>query len=230
MNVLAFDTCLGAVSVAAGCRDAAGTWAVTETFELRTSGHAERLMPMIGDTLRDAGLAYADVDRIAVTVGPGSFTGVRVGVAAARALALATGKPVVCMTSLAVMAAGARRELDERRPLAIAVESRAGMIYFARFDEGGSDGTPLLLEPAAAAARIGNRPTVVVGSAAAAVARECASLGGVCEIALPHLQPRARWLAEKAPDLSPAVVVRPLYLRPPDARNQDDKSLPRVAP
>ena len=91
MNVLAFDTCLGAVSVAVRWQGPGGDWLTRHAHEARERGHAERLMPMIAEVMEDAGLAFSDLDRIAVTVGPGTFTGVRVGVAAARGLALASG-------------------------------------------------------------------------------------------------------------------------------------------
>ena len=137
MNVLAFDTCLGAVSAAVRWRGASGEWQVASRFEARAGGHAERLMPMIAEVMEEAGLAFADLGRIAVTVGPGTFTGVRGGVAAARGLALASGLPVVTATSLAVMAHGAREQLQGRDAdlLAVAVDARRGMVYLEIFDE-----------------------------------------------------------------------------------------------
>ena len=163
MNVLAFDTCLGAVS-AAVCRvDAAGLHVLAEAYEARTTGHAERLMPMIEETVARSGIALGDIDRLAVSLGPGSFTGVRIGVAAARALALATGKPAVGVTSLAAMAHEARQVLGDKakgRLLAVAVDARAGMIYVQLFEDGGATGAPMLLAPAEAAAMIGTRPVV----------------------------------------------------------------------
>src|SRR3954471_2534857 len=110
MNILAFDTCLGAVSVAVRWRGAGGEWLMRHAHEVRERGHAERLMPMIAETMREAGLAFSDICRIAATVGPGTFTGVRGGVAAARGLALASGVTTVGATSLAVMA----HQADER--------------------------------------------------------------------------------------------------------------------
>src|SRR5688572_8430557 len=103
MNVLAFDTCFGALSVAVRCR-AGSEWRQSEGYELRTTGHAERLFPMMQDVLKESGIELAAIDRIAVTLGPGTFTGVRVGIAAARGLAVALSKPVVGVTSLAAMA------------------------------------------------------------------------------------------------------------------------------
>ena len=136
MNVLAFDTCLGAVSAAVRCAERRGDGCCARAYELRTAGHAERLMPMIAEVMAGAGLAFAELDRIAVTLGPGSFTGVRVGVAAARGLALATGRPVVAATSLAVMAHRAAEMLaatgeSAARRLVVAVDARRGMALLA---------------------------------------------------------------------------------------------------
>jgi tRNA threonylcarbamoyladenosine biosynthesis protein TsaB len=131
MNVLAFDTCLGAVSAAVRWKSDRGEWLLREACEARATGHAERLFPMIAGIMDGAGLAMSAIDRFAVTIGPGTFTGVRVGVAAARALALATGKPVVAMTSLAVMAHRARYLLGSAhggRPLLVAVDAGRGML------------------------------------------------------------------------------------------------------
>lgn len=230
MNVLAFDTCLGAVS-AAVCRvDADGLRVLSETYEARTTGHAERLMPIIEETVARSGIELAAVDRLAVSLGPGSFTGVRVSVAAARALALAMGKPAVGVTSLAAMAHEARRALGDRakgRQLAVAVDARAGMVYLQLFEDGGTVSDPMLLTAADAALRIGPRPAIVVGSAATAVAEALA--GGQTEAALVDLQPHARAVAVLAAENMPSGALRPLYLRRPDAKLQGDKSLPRVA-
>ena len=91
MNILAFDSSLNALSVAVA-RRRQDAWQVFHAWEAR-SGHAERLLPMIGEVMAEAGMAFSAIDRIAVTVGPGSFTGVRVGVSAARGLALALRRP-----------------------------------------------------------------------------------------------------------------------------------------
>lgn len=233
MNVLAFDTCLGAVSVAVRLRSPDGLWRMHDASELRERGHAERLMPMIAQVMAEAGLEFSDIDRIAATVGPGSFTGVRIGVAAARGLALATGRPVVGTSSLAVMAAQAAELLGEGcrdRLLAVAVDARRDMVFLQLFDAGTEMDRPVLLAPEDAAALTGARPVIVVGSAAAVVARAIAASGGKAEAALPELQPSARHLALMAGALIPVGPLRPLYLRPPDAKPQDDKSLPRATP
>jgi len=234
MNVLAFDTCLSAVSVAVRWRDANGDWSVREAYEARSAGHAERLMPMLATVMEEAGLAFSDIARIAVTVGPGSFTGVRIGVAAARALVLATGAEAVGATSLAVMAHRARLLLGAAlggRLLAVAVDARRGMVYLEV--AGGPEGAPAgprLLSPTQAAACIGPGPAVVVGSGAGPVAAAVAEAGGQAEALLADLQPHAGALARMAQDLVPARPLEPLYLRQPDVRPQDDKTLPRAQP
>lgn len=224
MNVLAFDTCLGALSVAVRWRDGSGAWRLREAFELRSSGHAERLFPMIAEVMDGAGLAFAAIGRIAVTLGPGTFTGVRVGISAARALALATGKPVAGITSLAAMAHRAEELLGEQvagRQLAVAVDARRGMLYVQSFAAGASETSEaLLLTPEEAAFRIGREAAVVVGSGASAVAAAVRSGGGEAQACLPDLLPHARTLAVVASKLAPTSAVKPLYLRLPDAKPQ----------
>jgi tRNA threonylcarbamoyladenosine biosynthesis protein TsaB len=233
MNVLAFDTCLGGVSVAVRWQSALGEWLLRDRFELREGGHAERLMPMIAEAMQDAGLAFSDLERIAVTVGPGTFTGVRGGVATARGLALASGLPVVGATSLAVMAHGADELLgsrDEGR-LVVAVDARRGMVYLQLFGDAlDRTGQPLLLAPDTVPPLVGLEPVTVVGSGAAAVAAAIVAAGGTAEARLPDLQPHARSLALLAADLTPVSPLRPLYLRPPDVKPQADKSLSRAVP
>lgn len=234
MNILAFDTCLGAISVAVRWRGAGGEWLMRHAHELRERGHAERLMPMIAEAMEEAGLAFADIDRVAATVGPGSFTGVRVGVAAARGLALASGIATVGATSLAVMAHQAGEKLGPARDgslLAVAVDARRGNVYLQLFaGPGDALGPPRLLASEVAAHHIGARPAIVVGSGAELVAGAVRAAGGRAEAALAELQPDARALALLAADLAPTHPLRPLYLRPLDAKPQADHSLPRAAP
>jgi tRNA threonylcarbamoyladenosine biosynthesis protein TsaB len=232
MNVLAFDTCLGAVSAAVRWRGRHGEWLLREAYEARTAGRAERLLPMIAEIVHGAGLAFSAIDRIAVTLGPGNFTGVRAGIAAARAFALATGKPVVGTTSLAVMAHHARELLGaehQGRPLVVAVSASGGMIYAQPFGAAAVEtGEPQLSTPEAVAPGIGPGPVLVVGSGAAAVAAAVQAAGGAAEALLPDLQPHARALALMAYELPALDRVTPLYLRLPDARPQADKSLARA--
>jgi tRNA threonylcarbamoyladenosine biosynthesis protein TsaB len=155
-------------------------------------------------------------------------------VAAARGLALATGKPIVAATSLAVMAHGADARLGAARSgryIAVAVDARRGMVFFQLFGDAGREpDPPRLLEPAQAARLVGGRPVVVVGSAGAAVADAIKAAGDEAEAELADLQPHARSLAEMAEQLAPVGTLHPLYLRPPDVKPQGDQSLARAAP
>jgi tRNA threonylcarbamoyladenosine biosynthesis protein TsaB len=232
MNVLAFDTCLGAVSAAVSRSEGS---LLREACELRAAGHAERLLPMIAEVMQAAGLAFAELDRIAVTLGPGGFTGVRVGIAAARGLALATGKPVVAATSLAVMAHRAEELLAEAgeppkaRRLMVAVDARRGALYAQSFAAGAMGTTEAQLLMAEEAARsLGPEGAILVGSGAAAVAAAAHELGVAVETRFPELQPRASNLAAMAARLPPVNPVRPLYLRAPDARPQAAAALARA--
>jgi tRNA threonylcarbamoyladenosine biosynthesis protein TsaB len=235
MNVLAFDTCLGAVSVAVRRQGPGGNWQMHHAHETRERGHAERLMPMMAEVMDEAGLAFSDIDRIAVTVGPGTFTGVRVGVAAARGLALASGVAMVGATTLAVMAYQADLLLGPTRGnrlLAVAVDARRGSVYLQLF-AGAQDeaGPPLLLGADDAGLRFGPGPVIVVGSGGDLVAAAVRVAGGQVEATLADLQPDARALALLAADLAPATPLRPLDLRPPDVKPQADHlSLPRAIP
>jgi tRNA threonylcarbamoyladenosine biosynthesis protein TsaB len=223
MNVLAMDTCFGALSVAAGGGRGGVHVLLAEAHETGKTGGAERLMPMIREVMQASGLSFPDLDRLAVTVGPGTFTGVRTGIAAVRGLALASGKPVVTMTSLSVMAACARGILPEaERVLCVAVDARQNAVYVQVFGADGQAGPPGLLSPKQAAGLIGPGPARVVGSGAAVVAAAIAAAGGHADARLPDLHPHARALALAAPSLTPVDRIAPLYLRAPDVKQQRD--------
>jgi tRNA threonylcarbamoyl adenosine modification protein YeaZ len=196
--------------------------------ELRERGHAEAIMPMIVKAMEQADCRFEDLERIAVTVGPGSFSGVRVGVAAARGLSLATGAPLVGLTTLAVMARRARREsgVAADNPISIAHDARRGQVYFGRFDgHGASLDEIALLTPALAAARMGEGE-IAAGSGAHLLVAARPDLGISAQ--LPDLLPDAEDLAQMALTAQPAEeTVSPLYLRPPDAKPQTGKSVPR---
>jgi tRNA threonylcarbamoyl adenosine modification protein YeaZ len=234
MSILAFDTCLGAVSAAVSWRGPEREM-LREAYELRSAGHAERLLPMIAEVMDGAGLAFSELDRIAVTLGPGGFTGVRVGIAAARGLALASGKPVVAATSLAVMAHRAEEMLAAMgetlgaRRLMVAVDARRGALYVQSFAPGAvAPAEAQLLTSVEAARSLEPRGAVVVGSGATAVADAAKAAGVTVEPRFPDLQPHARNLAAMAERLTPVGRVRPLYLRLPDVRPQDGAMLARA--
>jgi tRNA threonylcarbamoyl adenosine modification protein YeaZ len=229
MKLLALETCLAACS-AAVTRPANGNGSpdIVARRELRERGHAEAIMPMIVRAMEQADCRFEDLERIAVTVGPGSFSGVRVGVAAARGLSLATGAPLVGLTTLAVMERRARREsgVAADNPISIAHDARRGQVYFGRFDGHGAALDEIaLLTPELAAARMGEGE-IAAGSGAYLLVAARPDLGISAQ--LPDLLPDAEDLAQMALTAQPAEeTVSPLYLRPPDAKPQTGKSVPR---
>jgi tRNA threonylcarbamoyladenosine biosynthesis protein TsaB len=222
MNILALDTSMGACSAAVLRAD--GTR--QELFghaDFMARGHAEALMPMVAEVMAEAGVTPSGLDLIAATLGPGSFTGVRIAIAAARGLALATGARLWGTDSLTVMAQGALAETDLRqagRPFAVAVDARRSMLYFGLFDAAGARlQGPVLIAPEDAAVLLPDNVAVAVGSGAEPLAQAAAMQGRRVTAALPDLRPDARSLAVLAlAGGETSTTVRPLYLRPPDAK------------
>ena len=214
VNVLAFD-CAGCGSAVAVVR--AGQVAAGRT-DLAPSGQAERLMPMIETVCADAGTSLSDLDLIAVTIGPGSFTGIRIGLAAARGLALATGLPCVGVTSFEAVAASVPPHL---RPLVVTLDSRRKEIFVQCFAENSEAGAPMMLRPEDAARNLPQGQLWVAGDAAALLIRwlvsEACIVPGTDRVdpaAIAALA-AARWRADERPSLP-----RPLYLRAPDTTLQ----------
>lgn len=161
MPILAFDTAQGACSAAISH----GGRLLSRRFETMRRGHAERLLPMIEAVRRQAGIAFADLDLIAVTVGPGTFTGVRVGLAAARALALVHDIPILGIGTLELLARAAVRAAGGG--IIAAIDARRGEIYSQAFDGAGHALTAAAAGPAGAhVAPPGLTPGLIVGSGA----------------------------------------------------------------
>ena len=141
MRVLALDTCLGACSVAILNNDEV----VARRFEVLGRGHAERLVPMVQDVMSEARTDFADLDRIGVTVGPGTFTGVRIGLAAARGFALAAGVALVGVTTTEAVAEALYRDaarVSLPETLAIIHDARRGEAYVQIFRKTGNAAMP----------------------------------------------------------------------------------------
>jgi len=173
--------------------------------------------------MEDAGLSFSDLDVIAATLGPGSFTGVRIAIAAALGFALVIPVKLFGIDSLSVMARMALAEgLTPHGPFAVAVDARRGMLYFALFDaDGVKREGPLLIGPDDAVDMLPTALHAGVGSGAELVAEAAARRGKRLEAMLPELQPNASALAEIAYSSDETFsTLRPLYLRPPDARPQ----------
>jgi tRNA threonylcarbamoyladenosine biosynthesis protein TsaB len=221
MLILAIDTALDAC--AAGVLDTDAGKLVAQESQSMKRGHAEALMPLIGRVIKDSGVGFADLDRIAVTTGPGSFTGLRVGISAARGIALASEKPVVGVTTLAAYAAPVVNQGGEY-PVISAIDARHDHVYLQVV---AGNGSPLIwpcvasVVEALEAARFG-APHLLGNAAAILGERWPAGAPAPVEI---NAQPApdiawVGWLgAAVTPDTAPA---RPVYLRAPDAKPQKD--------
>jgi tRNA threonylcarbamoyladenosine biosynthesis protein TsaB len=183
-------------------------------------GHAEQLLPMVKTVMSEANLEFAALDRIAVTYGPGTFTGTRICISAARALALATGAEIVAISSLRLMAMSALIPAAPTAHVAIATDARRGEVYLEVFDRHSLEGiaAPQILEIENAVRLLGTAPVVIAGSGAEALAQAANRSGGRATAILPGLLPDAFDMLFTAAELPVSAMVRPLYLRPPDAK------------
>jgi len=231
MHILAFDTCFDGCSACVAELRGGAVSVRSSLIERFETGHAERLIPMIGEVMAKADLGFHQIDRIAATTGPGTFTGTRIAIAAARSLALATGAGTIGASSLAVMAEAARAKIGDK-PLVVVVDARRGEVYAQLFGaRGGADAVtqPMLLSLDDAAQLGGAEPLMLVGSAGKAVADIAALKGRIVEAMLPDLIPDAVALAHLAGSLPLSEApLSPLYLRPPDAKPQDGKAVARA--
>ena len=134
MKILAFDSSGGGCSAAV----LSGGRLLAEESAAMLRGQAEHLVPMIARVMGKAEVGFAELDLIAVTLGPGAFTGVRIGIAAAQGLALATGSPALGLGSFEAVAAAVPAALTEGRSLLVAIESRREELYLQAFDRRGA--------------------------------------------------------------------------------------------
>lgn len=215
--ILALDTSANAMS---GClldRHRLRTFA-EESLPMER-GHAEALVPMLDRLLGEVPGGLATIDRVAVTIGPGSFTGIRVGVAAARALGLACKVSVVGVSTLVALAAPFVSGIAKSCILAV-VDARHGGFYAQGFRP---DGTTFLEARHGSAADIleaaGKEPMRLVGSGAPMLAIEAWSHSVEAEVIANSAVPRIALVARLGMLADPAQSPpKPLYLKPPDAK------------
>jgi tRNA threonylcarbamoyladenosine biosynthesis protein TsaB len=225
MLVLAIDTALAAC--AAAVFDSRFGMLAAESLAM-ARGHAEALMPLIARVMDAAQTEFAELDRIAVTVGPGSFTGLRVGISAARGIALASGKPAVGLSTLSAYAAPHIAQ-EDGAAIVSAIDARHDRVYLQVFASSGRTLVGPQVAPVEGVVGGGlPAPVRVVGSAAGLIADRWPSDQVPPLVVEPADAPAIEWVARigaaaAPPDASP----RPLYLRPPDARPQDGARLPR---
>ena len=227
MLILAIDTALDAC--AAAVVDTRNAKVIAHESQAMKRGHAEALMPLIARVMKDAGTGFAALDRIAATTGPGSFTGLRVGLSAARGIALAAAKPVVGVTTLTAYAAPVVTEHGEH-PIIAAIDARHDHVYLQVVSGNGfSLVTPRVapIAEALAASRFG--APHLVGNAAGISAERWAKDAAPPFKVEPQPAPDIVWVAWLAAAVDPAVATpRPFYLRAPDAKPSAN-ALPRAA-
>ena len=222
MNLLAFDT------ATTGCSAALfvdGRLAARRAAAM-ARGQSEALMPMIAEVLAEGGCDYGDLGALAVTVGPGAFTGLRIGLAASRGLALALAVPCAGVTTLEAVAHAvpADRRADGR--ILVALDSKRADLYVQLF---GGNLAPLTPPAALMADALGDvaagGPLVVAGDAAAGALEALADAGIAARGADVSGVPDAAVVGEiaLARDLPPVgEAPAPIYLRPPDAIRPKD--------
>jgi tRNA threonylcarbamoyladenosine biosynthesis protein TsaB len=210
-TILAFDTTAGACSAA--------VWhdgeAPAADFRLMTRGHAEALVPMIGRVMKEAGAGYADLDAVGVTVGPGAYTGIRIGIATARGIALAAGVPAIGVGTLQALVTADGNVLA-------AMDTKRGDFFVQRFVDRVPEGEPAVADAQMLSAAAGPEPVHIIGDAAAAVATILSEAGqeilAAETVAAPdaiHVGAIVRRLFRSGESYPPP---EPLYLRAPQAK------------
>ena len=225
MRVLAIDTALAVCAVEVLDTERPGM-SVRESVPM-VRGHAEALMPMIARVMDVANLDFAELDRIAVTTGPGSFTGLRVGIAAARGIALAASRPSVGLSTLAAYAAPQIAK-DDTIPVVTAIDARHDQVYIQIFGPGGRTLVPprvASILDAVRAAAVG--PVRIVGSAAGLLAAAWPAGIAAPSLVETHPAPDIDWVARLGAAAAGPVTPKPLYLKAADAQPQDAYGLPR---
>lgn len=217
MKLLALDTATAACSVA--------VW-VDGTIRARAlrpmaRGQSEALMPMIVAALAEAGLTFAELDAVAATVGPGAFTGLRIGLAAARAMALAAHLPCLGVTTLEAVAANVPETERQGAAVLVVLDAKRADLYAQVFSATLEPLTePGAVLPADLTGLLPEGPVIVAGDAAARAAAVLAGAGIEVRLSaapgLPDAAMVAAIAARRRRSGRPALPPEPLYLRAPD--------------
>ncbi|HTT47024.1 MAG TPA: tRNA (adenosine(37)-N6)-threonylcarbamoyltransferase complex dimerization subunit type 1 TsaB [Pseudolabrys sp.] len=226
MRVLAIDTALEACSAALLDTERPAA-AVHESLPMQR-GHAEALMPLIARVMDRAGFDFEALDRIAVTTGPGSFTGLRVGLAAARGIALAAGKPAIGLTTLAAYAAPLVAA-DATRPVVAVIDARHDQVYVQVFGPGGRTVVPARVAPLREALRVAAiGAPALVGTGAAMMAAAWPAGERPPSIIDARNAPDIAWVARLGvAAVDTGAPPKPFYLRAPDAQPQSAAQVAR---
>jgi tRNA threonylcarbamoyl adenosine modification protein YeaZ len=225
MRVLAIDTALGVCAAAVLDTQRPGMRARESVPMVR--GHAEALMPLIAEVMDAAKLEFAELDRIAVTTGPGSFTGLRVGIAAARGIALAAAKPAVGISTLSAYAAPYIAK-DDSIPVMVVIDARHNQVYLQVVGVGGRTIVLPRIVPIDEAVRAAPPgPMRIVGSAAELAATAWPASTPAPVLVEQHPAPEIDWVARLGMSAVSPAPPKPLYLRAADAQPQDASRLAR---
>ncbi|MDK9695882.1 MAG: tRNA (adenosine(37)-N6)-threonylcarbamoyltransferase complex dimerization subunit type 1 TsaB [Siculibacillus sp.] len=230
MILLAVDTALDACAAAVATeRD--GTVEIHAVRDVIGRGHAEHLMRVVDEVLAYAGVGHVDLDGYAVSVGPGSFTGIRVGVAAVRGFALASGRPAVSVTTLEALASEGR-DIRPERPILAVIDARKNEVYAQAFDAGGRPLGPATVASAGVVARHGAEiGAVLIGSGAPLVAAADPTLEIAATTPFPAIDTHALLALPRLAAAGPHTPrPSPLYVRPADAKPQGAARLARLTP
>lgn len=213
MLTLAVTSSTAVVGVAVVGLDEAGQVEVLADHHLSTDRrHAEEITPMIRQALLDADVRLAELDRLAVDVGPGRFTGLRVGIATVRTLAFAAGKPVVGVSSLEALSVNQRGD-----SVTAVIDARRSEVFQQRFGSEGAIGQPIYGPPEEMALLV-QPGDIIVGDGADRYAEAYQSVAGATHE--PAVEPRARNIGALSMDRDAAdgSLIVPLYLRSPDVQ------------
>jgi len=219
VNVLGFDTSTAATSACLLRDDGEAFERVPPDERLfEPPGHARELMPAVADVMERAGLGYGDLEAIGVGVGPGTFTGLRIGVTTARALAHTTGVPLHPVSSLAALAEGVEGAV--RLPL---IDAKRGELFAALYGDDGELWPPFASTPELLAERVRQEglPAVAAGDGSLRFREVLAAAGIEIGPAGAHAVRGLHVcrLASRVPAAPPETVL-PQYLREPDAKPQ----------
>jgi tRNA threonylcarbamoyl adenosine modification protein YeaZ len=222
MIVLALDCSLDACSAA--IYDSGPAQVVSQNFAAMTRGQAEAIAPMARDVVAEAGLDMAAIDRIAVTLGPGTFTGIRIGLAFAKGLGLTLNRPVIGIDTLRAIAANAGAVA---MPIAVANDARQGQVYFALFKDGATVIAPQRVAPAEALALLPSNAVSIMGRIKHALAT-AAARRDVTELESSDIPVAANFAALAVAETPALAPLRPLYLAQSYAKLPKPKGEPRL--